>query len=593
MLVPFDYLSVSGGYNDSWDSNSIFTFVQLTHGASVDAVNEKIMAVNLAHRDESPDYMLAPLTGIHLHSYFGYGKPIGDVKYIYIFSAIALFVLLIACINFMNLATARSARRAREIGLRKVVGARRTSVALQFLGETILTSFVALLVAVGLIALLIEPASALAGKDMSASILLRAEVLAGMLGIALFTGLAAGSYPALFLSSFSPMAVLKSVSQSGTGPSTFRRVLVVLQFGLSIFLIIGTGVVYTQFRYMRDADLGYDNDHIVFMRMRDGVRGSYDALRQEWLDDPMVHAVTSGPLPMNIGSSGSGVDWAGKDPEADILVNFSSVGYDYVESLGMELLEGRPFSRDFPADRAADSTGGWLINEAMAGVMGGLPVAGKDLSFQGIEGPVVGVIKDFNFRSLRTSIEPLALMLNPDQTRYIMLRLDGRRVTESIASIQGTWERVIPSYPFEYYFLDSEFDDLYRAEARMSSLLAWFAAIAIAIACLGLVGLAAFTAQQRRKEIGIRKVLGASHQTISMLLCREFLVLVALANLIAWPFAYIASRSWLDGFAYRAELSLMIFVVTGAAAITIALATVSWQAIRAALTDPVEVLRAE
>jgi ABC-type antimicrobial peptide transport system permease subunit len=327
--------------------------------------------------------------------------------------------------------------------------------------------------------------------------------------------------------------------------------------------------------------------------MRDGVRGSYDALRQEWLDDPTVHAVTSGPLPMSIGSSGSGADWIGKEPDAEVLVNFSSVGYDYVESLGMDLIEGRAFSRDFPADRAADTTGAWLINETMAKIMGGLPVAGDNLSFQGIEGPVVGVIRDFNFRSLRTSIEPLALMLNPDRTRYIMLRVEGRRVTESIASIQDTWERVIPSYPFEYYFLDSEFDDLYRAEARMSSLLAWFAVIAIAIACLGLIGLAAFTAQQRRREIGIRKVLGASHQTISMLLCREFLILVALANLLAWPFAYLASRSWLDSFAYRVEPSLTIFVLTGAAAIVIALATVSWQAIKAALTDPVEVLRAE
>ncbi len=593
MLVPFDHLRMSGGYNDSWDSNSIFTFVQLSGPMPLAPVNEKINAINRAHKEDPPDFMLAPLTGIHLNSHFGYGNPMGDVKYVYIFSAIALFVLLIACINFMNLATARSARRAREIGLRKVVGARRSIVALQFLGETILTSFVALAFAALAVALLIGPAAALAGKDMGAAVLLRSDVLVGMFGIALFTGFAAGSYPAIVLSAFSPAAVLKSASPSSAGSSTFRRILVVVQFGLSIFLIIGTVVVYTQFRYMRDADLGYDQDHIVFMRMRDGVRDSFETLRQGWLADPLVHSVTSGPLPMGIGSSGSGADWAGKDPEAEVLINFSPVGYDYVESLEMSLVEGRPFGRNFPSDRVADSTGGWLINETMANVRGGLPVVGKEFSFQDVKGPIVGVIRDFNFRSLRTSIEPLALMLDPDRTQYIMLRIDGAKVSESLASMRETWDSIIPSYPFEYYFLDSEFDDLYKSEAQMSRLLAWFAVIAIAIACLGLVGLAAFTAQQRRKEIGIRKVLGASHRTISMLLCREFLVLVVIANLIAWPFAYLASRSWLDGFAYRADLSLGIFVVTGIVALAIALTTVSWQAIRAALTDPVEVLRAE
>ncbi|HEX9659008.1 MAG TPA: FtsX-like permease family protein, partial [Rhodothermales bacterium] len=593
MLVPFDYLRMSGGYNDSWDSNSITTFVQLAGPMPLEPVNEKIMAVNLANREESPDYMLAPLTGIHLHSYFGYGRPAGDVTYVYIFSAIALFVLLIACINFMNLATARSARRAREIGLRKVIGARRSGVALQFLGETILMSFVALTVAVFVVALLIEPASELSGKEMSASILLRGNVVVGMLGIALFTGVVAGSYPAVFLSSFSPASILKSSSDSGAGSSTFRRVLVVLQFGLSIFLIIGTGIVYSQFRFMRDADLGYDNDHIVFMRIRVGVEDSYDALRQEWLDDPNVHAVTTGPLPMSIASSGSGAEWAGKDPDAEVLVNFSSVGYDYVESLEIEMAEGRPFSRDFPSDRATDSTGSWLVNEEMARVMGGGSIVGSELSFQNIRGPIVGVLKNFNFSSLRTGIEPLALMLDPGRTQFILLRVDGVLVSDAIGAVEDVWARIVPAYPFEYWFLDHEFDQLYRSEARMSKLLAWFAVIAIAIACLGLIGLAAFTAQQRRREIGIRKVLGASHRAISMLLCKEFLILVIVANVLAWPFAYLASRSWLDGFAYRVDVSIAIFLGTGLAAVVIALATVSWQAIRAALTDPVEVLRAE
>lgn len=296
---------------------------------------------------------------------------------------------------------------------------------------------------------------------------------------------------------------------------------------------------------------------------------------------------------MGIGSNAGGAEWPGKDPEADVLINVSPVGHDFVETLGIELADGRSFSRDFPSDLAVDTTGGWLINEETAKLMGKESVVGTEFYFQNIRGPIVGVMKNFNFTSLRRGIEPLALYLNPDRTRFIMLRVDANDITETIQTIEAKWSGIVPSYPFEYEFLDAQFDQMYRAEARMSQLLAWFAIIAIAIACLGLVGLAAFTAQQRRREIGIRKVLGASHQAISMLMCKEFLVLVLIANALAWPFAYFASQSWLDGFAYKADIGFAIFVATGIGAVLIALTTVSWQAIRAALVDPVEALRAE
>jgi putative ABC transport system permease protein len=594
MLMSFELMHVFEIYSDSWGSNSILTFVQAAEGVTQERVTAGLDEVMHAHRDDPPDYMAMPLTDVHLRSYFGYGRPMGQIKYVYIFSAIAFFVLLIACINFMNLSTAHSARRAREIGMRKAVGARRANVARQFLGETLLLSTIALLIAVGCVVVLLGPSEVLTGKDLSIGVLTRGDVLVGIVVITLFTGLVAGSYPAIVLSSMKPSEILKASGHSGTGKSRFRQVLVVVQFGLSTFLIIGTGVVYQQLQYMKDADLGFDQDHLVYLRIRDDVRPAYDELRAGWMRDPVVHAVTSSRhLPSNIGSNSANATWRGKDPESEHLISFSAVGYEYAESLEIEFVVGRGFSRDHLSDLTIDSTGAWLINEETAKLMNMETVVGEEFDFQGVKGPIVGVMKNFHFNSLRNDIQPLALLLDPESSNFVMLRIDPRRLEASLEHIEATWAATVPMFPFQFRFLDENFENTYRVETRMSQLLSWFAVIAILIACLGLIGLASFTTQQRRKEIGIRKALGASQHVISYLLAREFLLLVMIANAIAWPIAYLASRTWLDSFAYHADVGLIMFVATGILVAVIAIATVSFQAIRAAIANPIEALRSE
>ncbi|MFC2085945.1 ABC transporter permease [Bacteroidota bacterium] len=594
VLMSFELMHSFGWYDDDWGNNSIMTLVQAAEGVTTAQVTAGMDRVMHAHREDPPDYMAMPLTSVHLYSYWGYGKPMGQIKYVYIFSAIALFVLLIACINFMNLSTARSARRAREIGMRKAVGARRANVARQFLGESMLLSVIALLFAIAFVAALLGPSEALTGKEFSPLLLLQWNVVFGMLGIAVFTGFVAGSYPALVLSSIKPSAILKSSTDSGTGRSRFRQVLVVVQFGLSIFLIIGTGVVTQQLDYMRDADLGFNQDHLLFVRVREDILPAYDELRAGWLGDPLIHAVTSSlDLPNNIGSNSASAQWIGKDPDDQRLIGFSRVGYDYAQSLEIGFAAGRGFSRDHISDMTIDSTGAWLINEETAKLMKMETVIGEEFDFQGVKGPVVGVMKNFHFNSLRNGIEPLALLLDPEAANFVMIRIDPVRIDESIAHIEATWNEIVPMYPFEFTFMDENFENIYRTETQMSRLLTWFSVIAILIGCLGLIGLAAFTTQQRRKEIGIRRVLGASQYVISSLLAREFLVLVLISNAIAWPVAYLASRSWLDSFAYHADVGFALFAVTGLAVIVIAMATVSYQSIRAAVADPVDALRAD
>lgn len=596
MLVPFEFLKVTGQYSESWGNNSIFTFVQLQPSVDLVSINEKLTAVINANRDEesATQFMAMPLTDIHLKGYFGYGRPMGAIKYIYVFSAIALLVLMIACINFMNLSTARSARRAKEIGLRKTAGAGRSAVARQFLSETVFLSFIALLFAIAVIALLINPSNTLTGKELGLSTLFDTNFLLGALAITLFTGIIAGSYPAIYLSSFRPSDILKGAASKGSGNVAFRRILVVVQFGLSIFLVIGTVIVYQQLNYMKEKDLGYNQDHLVTIRMRGEVRNSFQTLKAEWLSESDIRAVTAANFsPTQIGSNSSGANWTGKDPDQTILIGFGFVDFDYTESLGIKMANGRDFSEAYASDVTTDSVGAWIINQATADLMNMDTVVGEEFSFLGVTGPIVGVMEDFHYNSLRVGIEPLALLAVPERLQFAILRLDPTDISSSIAAMEAVWNRVIPSFPFEFSFLDEAFERMYRSEERMSKLLGYFSLIAVLIACLGLIGLAAFMAEQRRKEISIRKVLGASQAHISFLLCKEFLILVAIANVLAWPVAYFASRNWLESFAYRADLQVVIFVLVGVSAFAMALLTVSYQAIKAALTNPVEALNYE
>ena len=593
MVIPYALLEKVGAVSDSMGSNSILTFVQLQKGASLQQINDKIRGFIKKHVPDSvTDLELALYSKIHLHQYFGYGRDMGQIKYVYIFSVIALFVLMIACINFMNLSTARSANRAKEVGVRKVAGALKSHIIRQFYGESVIYAFIALVFAVIIVVLLMSPFNNLSGKELSLGILGNWMILAGFIGVTLFTGLVAGSYPALFLSSFQPVWVIKGNLKSGAGSSLFRRILVVVQFALSIFLIIGTVVVYNQLHYMKNRDIGYDKEHLVYIPMRGQTGRFYEALKNALVRDPRILNVTgSNHRPSNIGSNSGGANWDGKDPDQVVLIGISSVDYDYIETIGIELKEGRSFSKEY----GTDQTEAFIVNEEVAKLMGKESVAGENFSFAGRDGNIIGVMKNFHYYSVRNKIEPLAIYLRPAAQgfSYTLIRIAPENISASLDFVKDTWQKVVPDFPFEYRFLVEDFEYYYRSEERMGGLLKYFSILAVFIACLGLFGLASFTAEQRTKEIGIRKVLGASASQITLLLCREFFVLVLLANIISWPVAYFVMRNWLQDFAYRTSLGMLTFVLTMVLALIIALLTVSFQAVKAAVANPVDALKYE
>ncbi|MCH7673734.1 ABC transporter permease [candidate division KSB1 bacterium] len=597
MLIPFEFTKELGWYNERWGSNSIQTYVQVEESSDITAVNKKMTEIVHSHNEESTtDFLLAPLVDMHLHSYWGYGHEMGNIQYVYIFGVVALFVLLLACINFMNLSTARSANRAKEIGLRKVCGALRSSIAGQFLGESILMAFAALVFAILLVSNLLPLFNHISGKEITSAVWAQPDILIGLVVITLLTGIIAGSYPALFLSGFEPVRVLKGKLKSGAKSSALRKGLVVAQFALSVMLMIGTAVVYNQFVFMKNKNLGYDKEHVLYIRMRGDIGESYQVYKNELLKHPQILDVTaSRQQPASIGSNSSGAEWDGKDPEKeDVLISFSTVDYDYVETLKIEMVQGRSFSPEFPSDLGTDSTGAFVVNEEMARIMGVEPIVGANLSFMGQKGKIIGVMKDFHYHSVRTEIMPLALALgDPERLGYIGIRIQPGDISVSTEVIRDVWDRIIPNYPIEFKFLDQELDRMYRTEERMVDILKYFAILAVFISCLGLFGLASYMAEQRTKEIGVRKVLGATVTNIVMLLSTEFARWVLLANLVAWPVAYVVMTNWLQKFAYRVELGWLTFIFAGVLALVIALLTVSSQALKSAVSNPAEALRYE
>jgi predicted permease len=591
-LVPYEILKRTGQTREEdFGSNSIYTFVQLANETSAEQVNQQISGFIKTKVPESrTELRLMPFTKLHLHEFFGYEKGAGAIQYVYIFSVIAFIVLLIACINFMNLSTARSANRAKEVGLRKVVGAMKGHLIRQFYGESVVYAFIALIFAVGIVTLLLPAFSNLASKELSWSVAGIETILLGLLGITLFTGLVAGSYPAMFLSAFQPARVLKGSLFSGSGGSLFRRVLVVVQFALSILLIIGTAVVYQQQNYIKNKRLGWDKEHLVYIPLRADTRKSYDVLKQELIQNPQVLNVTgTSQLPTHIGSNSAGAQWEGKNPEFSILIGFNSVDFDFTETLQIEMAEGRSFDNEYTSDQ----TQSWIVNEEVAKLMNKDSVIGERFNFQGIDGTIIGVMKNFHYQTLKNEIEPLAILVNPDHLNYMIIRIPPEEVSASLGFIENTWKRIVPAFPFEYRFMDERYDMMYRTEQRIGTLLRYFAVLAVFVACLGLFGLASFMAEKRTKEIGIRKVLGASVIQVTRLMCKEFFVLVIVANVIAWPVAYLAMRKWLQSYAYRVDLGYFVFVAAMLLALFVAILSVGYQAIRAARANPADSLRYE
>jgi len=584
MAVPFEIRIQEireSGWEMNWGYYSSRTFLKLRDNCKAEEINNKIGGFLQKHV-EGEDAVLTVLPFTQRYLFF-----IGSIRNIYIFSAIGLFILLIACINFMNISTARSANRAKEIGLRKVAGAYRRNIIIQFLGESFLLSFVALILSLILFILLLPLFNTLTGKTLSYESI--NEILPLLLGIVFFTAFAAGSYPALFLSSFRPVKILKGNLKSGLKSSGFRKTLVVIQFSVSLLLIIGTGVIYKQLIYIKNRDIGYDKEHIIRITLRGESRESYTVMKTELLRDERITGISGTALGLPYFRMSSGTaDWDGKDPNKEILICANFIDYDFIETMNIEMVEGRDFSRELPTD-----TESYLVNEEMAEIIGLESAVGARLTYWNNTGKIIGVMKNFNFRPLNNQIEPLVLILGQDRVSSMLIRIQSHNIASTLEFIQEKWKNIIPNYPFQYNFLDDVFDRSYRIIERTGNLLNSFAILAVFIACLGLFGLASFTAEQRSKEIGIRKVLGSSVSRIVLLLLKEFTGCILVAIIIAWPAAYFIMNQWLKNFAFRTKIGIGVFILSAVFGLLIALFSVSYQSIKAALSKPVDSLRYE
>jgi putative ABC transport system permease protein len=583
-LVSFELIKKFGWNQlDDWDSNSYQTYVLLREHASPEDVNTKIRyEIKKNVKDSRTELYLQPLTRIHLHSKFtadigGHG----DIQYVYIFSAVALFILVIACINFMNLSTARSVKRAREVGMRKVIGAYRMQLVGQFLAESILLSFIALTLAVVACQLLLPVFNEIAGKQLALS-LRSSQIWMFLIAISLVTGLIAGSYPALYLSSFKPVNVLKGTFKTGKGAVSFRQALVVIQFTLSIVLITGTILIYDQLSFIQDKRLGFEKENVISFW---GILSRYQSFKNELLTHPEIASITttSGDLTY-VGNSSNRHDWEGKDPDHQVLIHQLSIDYDFIKSFKIDLAAGRDFSRDIASD-----SGAYILNEEAIRQMGLENPVGKRFN----KGTIIGVVKDFHFKSVRDKIEPLVMFIWLDQYAKVYIRLAPDKVQQGLAVVEKAYAKFNPDKPFEYSFLDEDFDEQYRSEQRTGIIFNYFAFIAIFISCLGLFGLVMFATEQRTKEIGIRKVLGASLQNVILLISTDFIKLVLIANVIAIPLAWYSMNQWLDSFAYHVDLRWTTFLIASVSSILIAWLTMSYQSLKAASANPVESLRSE
>ncbi len=582
--------------NNVWGNFNYYSYIQLNKNinqskASLTELQGHIKEIYKKHDPGMKvDFQLQPLTDIHLHSDLQIDLPgKGNIQYVNIFFIVALFILAVACINFMNLSTARSARRAKEVGLRKVVGAGRGQLMIQFLGESLMISFLSLLLAIGIVYLLLPAFNHLAEKDLSFN-LLNGKLFLSLIGIALITGLLSGSYPALFLSGFKPIAVLKGKLKIGGGNLVFRNSLVVMQFVVSIILLVGTAVVYKQLNFIKNKNLGFDKSNLLYMAMAGDMWGKQQALKNALQENSYTsdYSIIS-DLPTNLITGTIDVQWEGKDPKSQVVIPSMDVDENFTKVFQIKMLAGRSFSPSFKNDSS-----NYVINETAMRLMGMTPdnAVGKSISFSDVKGTIIGVVKDFNFKTLQYAIDPLVIRLNK-YGGIVMLRTKPGATEASIDALGKISRELNPAYPFSYNFLDKDLDNLYKGEHQMGSIFNFFAILAIFISCLGLYGLSAFMAEQRTREIGVRKVLGASVFNIVYLLSGKFTRLIGIAIILAVPVSWWAIDNWLKGFAYRIDINWIIFLVACLVALFIALATVSYESIKAAIANPVKSLRTE
>jgi predicted permease len=577
-----------------WGNNFLTTLVEMREGASMEALSKKIGPL-MMERDKTLQnqfLFLQPLKEVHLHNeYKNWMNTGGRIEYVRLFGLIGIFVLLIACINFMNLSTARSEKRAKEVGIRKAIGSRRSELIVQFLSESLLTAFIAFLLSLVLIQVIL-PLLRDFGFEHIRFDFRDVNLVGGVLLVCLITGLIAGSYPAFYLSSFLPLKALKGSQRQGKGTITLRKALVVSQFVISIGLIVSTIIVFQQIRHAKERSVGYNPDNLITINTTDDLQKNYHALKQELLNTGDIASVSRASSPMTgINSSWNGFSWEGSSPDATANVVFDVVmtDLDYEKTAGLRFTQGRAFSSAYSTDSSAV-----ILNQAALKTVGYKDPIGKTIKLNGQPLTIIGVVENVLIKNPFKSFTPTIFLFNGNNTATLLIRLKPHvSPKNALASIQPVIERHNPAYPFEYSFTDEEFAKKFVTENQAGGLAAIFAVLAIFISCLGLFGLAAFMAERRTKEIGIRKVLGASVANLWVLLSREFLLLVILANVIATPLTLWLMQHWLTQYDYRIDISWWVFVLAGIVALLIALTTVSYQSVRAALISPLSSLRSE
>ncbi|MFC2133202.1 ABC transporter permease [Bacteroidota bacterium] len=584
IAIPIEFLETfydTPGYTETWGNCSFQTYALFQQNTSYEKLNEKIFELIKRNISETRLFpFLYPFDQMYLEIY-------GTEDRITVYSIIALLILIIACINFMNLSTARAARRAKEIGLRKVVGAGRKQIALQFIGESFFITLISLCLGFILAWIIFPQFKELNSLSFEQNDLFRIDILIGIVVISIFTGFISGSYPAILLSGFKPVKVLRRDVSSGN--SLFRKILVLSQFAVSIALMIYTYVVYYQVQYMIDRDLGFNKEQLVYIPLKGELKQNSNLLKNELLkESSVISATVTSHSPTGIYTNSSGWEWEGKDEGLDLLVTFFNIDPDFLTTFDVQMEKGEFFSEHHSGNHV-------VINETFAELTGFESPIGKTLIDDGDPFQIIGIIKDFHFKPMHIKIEPLVLVKESDWVRdkYIFVKLNSSDIRESIAKIENIVTELNPAFPFEYNFLDEDYNTLYQREEKQDAIIRSYAIIAIIISCLGLFGLAAFMAEKRTKEIGIRKVLGASIPNIIILLIKEFSKWVLYANIIAWPIGYYLADKWLTNYAYKIDLTPWIFLATGSIALIISILTVGFQAIRSAKTNPVDSLKYE
>jgi len=583
----------------SWGNFGVFTYLLMPEGVDVDAFETKMQGMYDAHMKTifeplhiTIEYIMEPITRIHLYSTnAGEPEPTGSITYVYIFGIIALFLVLIAAMNYMNLATARSAGRAREVGMRKVVGSRRSTLIAQFLSESVVLTIISLILSIILLIILLPKFNMLAGKSFSLSILYSPVVVISFIGVIIVAGIIGGSYPAFFLSRFSPVTVLKGEITKGSAGSLFRKILVVIQFTISVVMIVCTLIVFRQLNYLKTMDQGFNQDNVLTLQLNRGMVRKYPVLRQALLENENIRYVTSTNTPVGEGSGKVIFNVETDQGMVQRGVNFAVVDHDFIDALGIRMIEGRDFQQDMPSDTLLAV----VVNETLANRLGWQDPIGKKVELgdeNTLRASVIGMMADYHQTGMYNEIESLMLVYR-ELGNIIYVKLSGNNTGQTISFIESKWNEVFPDQPFSYTFLKERFNRQFETDEKRGLIFTLFTILAILIACLGLFGLASYMVEQRTKEVGIRKVFGANEGVIIRLISKDFLILVSISIVIALPVAYYFMNNWLQNYVYRTKIGVMLLILAALLTVVITFITISYKAYQAAIMNPASSIRTE